>query len=204
MRAQVRVVAGPKGSGKTTFTRKFLAGKLLVINPDDIADQEGVSAVGAGRLAIRRQQSLLDAGESFAFETTLSGRHEIDLIRLAARRGYKVNLVFIALVTPDLSIGRIVRRVLDGGHNIPAADVKRRYGRSMANLPEALRLADRAFLIDNTRSRPRVLVSIEAGKLKRLARGLPQWALPAISTEYQFECESQDQTKPVSTPGGES
>lgn len=91
---------------------------------------DGAGAVGAGRLAIRRQQDMLAAGESFALETTLSGRHEIDVMRQAAARGYKVNLVFIALGTPDLSIGRIVQRVLDGGHNIPAVDVKRRYSNS--------------------------------------------------------------------------
>jgi predicted ABC-type ATPase len=116
---------------------------LPVVNPDDIADLEGVSAVSAGRLAIRRQHDLLDAKESFAFETTLSGRHELELMRRAAASGYKVNLVFIALGTPELSIGRIVQRVLDGGHNVPPTDVKRRYGRSMEHLPQALRLADR-------------------------------------------------------------
>lgn len=145
MRAQIWVVAGPNGSGKTTFTRRFLTGKLPVVNPDDIAEQESVGSVSAGRLALRRQQALLHAQQSFAFETTLSGRHEIDLMRQAATRGYKVNLIFIALDTADLSIGRIMQRVLDGGHNVPTNDVKRRYSRSLANLPEALRLADRAF-----------------------------------------------------------
>ncbi|WP_179404338.1 zeta toxin family protein [Burkholderia guangdongensis] len=181
MRPQVWVVAGPNGSGKTTFARKFLFGRLPVVNPDDIAEADRVSPVGAGRLAIRRQQALLEAKESFAFETTLSGRHELDLMKQAALYGYKVNLVFIALGTPDLSIGRIVQRVLDGGHDIPAVDVKRRYERSMKNLPDALRLADRAFLIDNARARPRVLISIDAGKLKRVGRDLPPWAAEALS-----------------------
>lgn len=181
MRAQVWIVAGPNGSGKTTFTRKFLSGKLPVINPDDIAEHECVGPVGAGKLAICRQQDMLSAGESFAFETTLSGRHEMAVMRQAAARGYKVNLVFIGLGTPDLSIGRIVQRVLDGGHNIPSADVKRRYERSLANLPAALGLADRAFLIDNARARPRVLVSIEANRVKRIARDLPVWARSALS-----------------------
>jgi predicted ABC-type ATPase len=95
-----------------------------------------------------------------------------------------VNLIFIALDTADLSIGRIMQRVLDGGHNVPTNDVKRRYSRSLANLPEALRLADRAFLVDNTRARPRVLVSIEAGKLKRAVRDLPRWAALVIAERF--------------------
>jgi predicted ABC-type ATPase len=187
VRAQIWVVAGPNGSGKTTFTRRFLAGKLPVVNPDDIAERESVRSVSAGRLAIRRQQALLDADHSFAFETTLSGRHEIDLMRQAAKQGYKVNLVFIALDTADLSIGRIVQRVLDGGHNVPSVDVKRRYSRSLANLPEALHLSDRAFLVDNTRARPRVLVSIEAGRLKRAVRDLPRWAAAAVAERFETD-----------------
>lgn len=201
MRAQVWVVAGPNGSGKTTFTRKFLTGKLPVVNPDDIAEREGVGAVGAGRLAIRRQQDMLAAGESFALETTLSGRHEIDVMRQAAARGYKVNLVFIALGTPDLSIGRIVQRVLDGGHNIPAVDVKRRYERSLANLPVALRLADRAFLIDNARARPRLLVSIDVSRLKRVVRNLPVWAQSTLSQYAEARLTPLDPINPDSADG---
>lgn len=83
------------------------------------------SARGAWRSVA--QQALLDAEQSFAFETTLSGRHEMDLMRQASKQGYKVNLIFISLDTADLSIGRIVQRVLDGGHNVPSVDVKRRY-----------------------------------------------------------------------------
>lgn len=195
MRAQIWVVAGPNGSGKTTFTRKFLTGKLPVVNPDDIAEHERVGSVSAGRLAIRRQQALLDAQQSFAFETTLSGRHEIDLMRQAAKHGYKVNLIFIALDTAELSIGRIVQRVLDGGHNVPSIDVKRRYSRSLANLPEALRLSDRAFLVDNTRARPRVLVSIEAGRLKRVVRDLPIWVAAAVSGRLGTEPVRESERK---------
>jgi predicted ABC-type ATPase len=169
-----------------------------------LREREGVGPVSAGRLAIRRQEALLDARESFAFETTLSGRHELSLMRQAAGLGYKVNLVFIALGTPDLSIGRIVQRVLDGGHNIPAADVKRRYTRSMENLPEAVRLADRAFLIDNMRPRPRVLVSIEGGRLKRVARDLPAWAIPILSTQGESQSLAAPlEAKPVAGPGWE-
>ncbi len=61
-------MAGQNGSGKTAFMRKLVAGKLPVNSPDDIAEQEGVGAVSAGRLAIQRRRTLLEAEEGVALE----------------------------------------------------------------------------------------------------------------------------------------
>lgn len=186
MRPQIWIVAGPNGSGKTTFTRKYLSGRLPVINPDDIAAIEGVSPIRAGKLAISRQRGYLDERHSFAFETTLSGQHEIDIMSEAASLGYKVNLIFIAVGSAAMSIGRVCQRVVDGGHNVPAVDIVRRFSRSMDNLPQALQLANRAFLLDNIKPRPRLLISIDDGRVKRAVRDLPQWAHVALST-YRHE-----------------
>nr|WP_280971457.1 AAA family ATPase [Cupriavidus gilardii]WDE72696.1 hypothetical protein [Cupriavidus gilardii] len=178
---QLWAVAGPNGSGKSTFTRTYFAGKLIIINPDDIAAGEQVSNLDAGRLTIARQRELLGQGKSFAFETTLSGRHELRLMEEAKNQGYKVNLVFFALDTPDLSVGRVAARVQAGGHNVPTFDVLRRYQRSLSNLPIALNLADRAFVLDNSGPRRRLLVSMEKGQVKRLSRDLPEWVRPALA-----------------------
>ena len=91
---------------------------------------------------------------SFAIETTLSSRRRVDLLRTAKSRGYVIQLVFIAMDTPERSIARILHRVERGGHFVPDADVRRRYARSVANAASALQLADIAHFYDNSGGRP--------------------------------------------------
>ncbi|CAA7619274.1 AAA family ATPase [Magnetospirillum sp. UT-4] len=183
---QLWIVAGPNGSGKTTLTRKHLASRLPVVNPDDnarelagVATVAADTAIRAGRQALTRQRQLIAARQSFALETTFSGNRELALMRDAKAAGYKVNLVFVCTDTPELSIGRIMVRVADGGHHVPAADVRRRYQRSLANLPAGMALADRTWLLDNTRSRMRLVASIEAGQVKSQSNALPRWVRQA-------------------------
>lgn len=178
---QLWAIAGPNGSGKSTFTVKFIGDKIPVVNPDDIAREEGVGVVSAGRITFARQQELLAKRESFAFETTLSGRHELRLMEQAKEMGYKVNLVFLALDNPAVSVGRIAQRVQEGGHNVPTQDVLRRYQRSIDNLPKALAIAERAYIFDNSTDRRRLLLSLERGKVKQIHRDLPDWAKPALA-----------------------
>jgi len=61
----LHVIAGPNGCGKSTLTRtsKFLS--TDVIDPDAIArDMNGSNPVTAGREALRRRISAVDAGRS--------------------------------------------------------------------------------------------------------------------------------------------
>jgi predicted ABC-type ATPase len=162
------VIAGPNGSGKTTFTNKYLSGRLEVINPDEIAFNDKVSPLQAPRLASVRQAQALSSIKSFAFETTLSGKHEVEMLRRAGLNGFKVNLVFVSTGDLAMSLGRIALRVLDGGHNVPTPDVVRRFYRSLENLPQAAALAKRVLLVDNSRERLRLLMSIENGRQKRV------------------------------------
>src|SRR5262245_9880721 len=127
---------------------------------------------------------LLTQGVDFAVETTLSGNRELSLLRRAGEAGYKVTLVYIGVNSPDVSLGRIAQRATEGGHQVPTADVDRRYARSMVNLGPALRHVDRAYVLDNTGQRYRLLLSMEGGRVKHLSRQLPSWiqtALPWIS-----------------------
>ncbi len=124
---QLWVVAGPNGAGKSTLANKYLAGRLLIVNPDVIAsalaptDPHGTQVrVQAGREAIRRQEDLLAQGVDFALETTLSGNRELALMRRAQDAGYKVNLVYVGVDAATTTLGRIAQRVASGGHTVPA------------------------------------------------------------------------------------
>ncbi len=144
------VVAGPNGSGKSTFALRYLpdfAGAVEYVNPDSIAQGMSptdirLSAIKAGKLTLERIGQLIKARESFAFETTLSGRGHLKTIADAKSSGYAICLYYLWMPEPAALPLRIAHRVLAGGHDVPRADVLRRYRRSRANLREYAALAD--------------------------------------------------------------
>ncbi|MGE4337651.1 MAG: AAA family ATPase [Pigmentiphaga sp.] len=191
---QLWIVAGPNGSGKTSLTRKHLLAKLPIVNPDEIAAQLSWPdrspldvAKQAGRQALAIQRKHIDQRDTFALETTFSGNRELALIQEAKAAGYKVNLVYLCTNSPMTSMGRIVQRVRDGGHFVPDDDVVRRYQRSLANLAAGVSAVDRAWLLDNTGERMRLVATIERGQVKSSTVALPEWVqvakIPAIEQE---------------------
>ena len=87
----------------------------------------------AGRMMLNEIRSLSKRRESFAFETTLSGRSYLNLIRRLKRKGYKVHLFFLLVENVDVALSRIDQRVMKGGHDIPEPVVRRRFDRSVGN-----------------------------------------------------------------------
>jgi predicted ABC-type ATPase len=122
---QLWVFAGPNGAGKSTLAARYLRERLPIINPDVIALRIGMSPQGtpalieAGKIAVRERAALLNARESFAIETTLSGNSEIRLMRDASSANYKVNLVFVGVDLPETSVSRVAHRVQMGLHFVP-------------------------------------------------------------------------------------
>jgi predicted ABC-type ATPase len=171
---QLWIVAGPNGAGKTTLTGQHFAGRIPVVNPDDIARELSPRHNGelgvlrrAGVAALKQRQTYLAAQMSFAVETTLTGKGELNLMRRAAARRYKINLFFVGLNNAQLSAGRVAERVRSGGHPVPLEDIFRRFDRSPANLSDAIQVADRAFVLDNSDVRRRLLLSVESGRTYR-------------------------------------
>lgn len=134
--------AGPNGAGKTTFALEYLpqvAGCTRFINADLIA--AGLSPLAperellaASRLFLREIEERIEAGEDFAFETTLAGRTYLRLIERLQRDGWRVELIYLALPSVEMSKLRVAERVAHGGHNIPLADIERRFPRSLRHL----------------------------------------------------------------------
>lgn len=132
---KIVIIAGPNGAGKTTFAREFLPREAECpdfINVDLIAaglspfDPERV-ALRAGRLMLAEIARRVRAGESFAFETTLSGRTYARLIPRWRSMGYHVKLIFLSLPGPDLAVARVAARAAQGGHGVPEDVVRRRF-----------------------------------------------------------------------------
>ena len=160
------IIAGPNGAGKTTFAREFLLNEgncPAFVNADKLA--EGLSpfrpqreAVAAGRMMLEMIKRYVNEGRSFGFETTLSGRTYAGMIPDWREQGYRVSLVFLSLVSPEVAIERVRRRVEDGGHNIPEDVIRRRFDAGRRNFDTIYRtVVDEWTLYDNSGNSPRLL-----------------------------------------------
>jgi predicted ABC-type ATPase len=132
-RPVVVAIAGSNGAGKSTFFHAHLAGTgLRFINADLIAAglapfNPETASFKAGRLMLEEIDECVDAGHSFAFETTLSGLAYLKKIAVWQAHGYQVKLWFLSLPNEDIAVSRVARRVLQGGHNIPEDVIRRRF-----------------------------------------------------------------------------
>jgi predicted ABC-type ATPase len=172
------IIAGCNGAGKTTASFTILPEILdcrEFVNADEIA--KGLSpfqpekvAFEAGRIMLQRIEDLMQQGVDFAFETTLSTRSYHQKIILAQERGYFVTLIFFWLDSVDLAKERVRMRVLEGGHDIPAAVIERRYHRGLKNLFERyMELCDSVMIFDNSVKNPNfVLRSLKDGSVETI------------------------------------
>lgn len=153
------VIAGSNGAGKSTFARDYLpqyARCPHLINPDLIAAglspfDPSQAAAQAARLSLEMIEKYARIGETFAVESTLSGRTYLRILKGLQDRGYDVWIFYLWIPSPELAVERIASRVTEGGHNVPTSDVLRRYGRSLSNFFGLYApLADAIFLLDNS------------------------------------------------------
>jgi predicted ABC-type ATPase len=160
------IIAGPNGAGKTTFAQEFLphdVGIIHFVNADLIAGglsplRPELAAIAAGRLFLAELNRLASLRVDFAFETTLSGLGYLKHLRRWKSAGYNIQIIFLYLSSPRLALRRIAARVKQGGHNVPRADVMRRFARGWHNFQTAYRpLADTWAVYDNSGTTPRLL-----------------------------------------------
>lgn len=166
---RVIIIAGPNGAGKTTFAKSFLPHEGACpsfINADLIAAglapfKPETAAVQAGRLMLAEMRRYVTLGESFAFETTLSGRSYARQIAAWQAAGYSVDLIFLKLRSVKLALARVKARVAQGGHHISGDVIRRRYRQGWQNFETLYRsLVNHWELYDNSENSP---ILIEQG-----------------------------------------
>ena len=165
---RIVIIAGPNGSGKTTFAEQYLpreAGCPDFINADLIA--RGISpyavdraAFQAGKIMLAQIADKVRRGESFAFESTLSGLNYLKHIPRWRRAGYHVKLIYLSLPSVEMAIARVKSRVAQGGHDVPEAVIRRRFDSGLRHFETLYRNAvDSWILYDNSGPIPVILAA---------------------------------------------
>lgn len=188
LKPRLIVVAGPNGAGKTSITEQLLRhewmGGCEYVNPDYIARDEfgdwnaPDAVLKAANRAGQVRERCLSEGRSLAFETVLSMPDKIAFMQQAKQAGFFVRLFFVGTDDPSINAKRVAMRVMEGGHDVPIGKIIARYTRSLANCSVAARIADRAYIYDNSiESAPaRLLFRTSDGKLVKRYGGINPWA----------------------------
>jgi len=192
IKKNVYIIAGPNGSGKTTFARKFLPDYVKCpnfINADLIA--QGLSpfsprsaAIKSGKLVLQQIREFTESGVDFAFESTLAGKLYVNLFKELKAKGYKLHLFFLWIPDSQLAIARIKDRVAEGGHHVPTEDVKRRFDRSISNFFKMYRpLLDSWMFFNNAGIKPALIAKKNNSSIDIVDDGLFNQIVEKIGVE---------------------
>lgn len=154
---KVVIIAGANGVGKTTFALQFLQEyDYEFLNADEIAKQlssenPNGKKISAGKLFFKKLRETIAQNKSILLESTLSGHYLKDFFEIWKVQDYQIQIVFIFVDSPEISIARIAERVKKGGHFVPDKDVRRRFVRGQNKFWQIYKdLADEWFLIYNS------------------------------------------------------
>ena len=204
---RIYVLAGVNGAGKSSLggaAVRELGGEYY--NPDEAARSLMVATPRLGQTEANSKawligKNLLEKAIAyrldFAFESTLGANTIPALLREAAQKGFEVHVWYAGLSSPELHIARVKSRVRKGGHDIPEADIRRRYEHSRFNLIDllphlaALHVYDNSADADPATGRapePVLVLHMERGKILNAADlpNTPDWAKPLVAAALKL------------------
>lgn len=208
----ITVLAGTNGAGKSSIAGAAIrqaGGEYF--NPDEAARRcreadTSLSQREANGRAWQEGKRLLEQAiserQSFSFETTLGGRSMVTLLGRAADAGLEVRIFYVGLESPERHIERVRARVARGGHDIPEADIRRRYTQSLRNLIRLLPRLTELKVFDNSGDgdpeagyppRLRLALHMDHGEIvgpepsdaSELAQ-TPRWAKPLVAAAIKL------------------
>ena len=178
------ILAGSNGCGKSTLTsgakEEFQQDPIL--DPDAFAKSIHDKLPGAdsdiesGKRVLRRAEQLIEGGQSFTVETTLSGSTYLRMAARARSAGFLIAVIFVGTSSVEINIERVTARVAKGGHDVPEEDQRRRYPRTLVNMKRLLPLADLVVILDNSSSQGYSIVAAGHRDLMLWNDSIPEWA----------------------------
>ena len=217
------VLAGTNGAGKSSIGGATIrASGAQYFNPDEAAARirqahPHLSATQANSAAWHEGKRLLQHAIAqrldHNFETTLGGQSLARLLKDAATAGFEVRIWYVGLASPEHHLARVEARVRKGGHDIPEADIRRRFDQSRLQLIQLLPHLAELRVYDNTDEadphqglapRPRLVLHWQAGQV-RVPMGAealaqtPDWAKPVVMAA--FKAALKPAVKPESAAG---
>lgn len=185
------IVAGPNGSGKSSLYGNAdisaFDQSVWIINPDlltaRIQSQEGLPAPEANIAAVTRIENWLDASiethQTVGVETVLSTPKYRRLVTNARNKDYEFRFIYVVLDKVELNIERVAIRVRKGGHHVPEDSIRKRFGRSLEQMPWFLAMADRAWIFNNSGETP-VLIGRKSDGVVSLDVSAPEFIQTAL------------------------
>ena len=196
------MLAGVNGAGKSSIGGAAIrqrGGRYF--NPDEaaraiLAAHPALSQREANGLAWNEGRRLLeraiDGKLDFAIETTLGASTIPRLLAQAADGGAEVWVWYVGLDSPERHLARVRSRVLGGGHDIPEADIRRRWDASRQNLVALMPKLARLYVYDNSEEadpragkapKPRLVLQMDRGRVVAPVdlAAVPQWAKPIVA-----------------------
>lgn len=155
----------------------------VIINQNTLVYKSGqLNSYVSALIADFLRYMLVEQKISFSFETVMSHESKIEFLKYVKETGFTTYLYYIATESPDINIARVSNRVAKGGHDVDVEKIKSRYFRSLELLLDALKTADRAFLIDNSKRSNFVILEKEYDGIGYpKVENMPDWFM-----EYVF------------------
>lgn len=201
------VVAGPQGSGKSTFFP--VSGRPRdAFNVDERRKQLNGGIAQRIPPSVRRQatteyeafiETHIHEGRGFAIEATLARDITFEQAKRARQGGFRIQLTYVAAGV-DECCERVANRVELGGHGVPVAVIRATHEASTRNLVRAIREFDLVVVYDNSsrarldqtlhEAKPRLVLEARSGVVTHRAADPPDWLVTALSgTPYEGEAD---------------
>ncbi len=192
------VVAGPQGSGKSTFFPVADRG-IDSFNIDETRRRLSGGTSGTITPAVQAQalaeyerfiEDHIAQRRSFAFECTLAREITFEQAARAQAAGFQVHVTYVA-TDAETARERVIRRAHAGGHGARLGAMRQVYGASMQNLERALRLFAGVQVYDSSaeahlderlyEAKPVLVLETQDGEVTYVAASPPDWLRRALA-----------------------
>ena len=195
------IIAGSNGAGKSSAGPGLLPAHLIEEHPPFDGDklkslkqlefrrQLGCSYKEAGRMAddlvdetfeIQYKHALTQK-EDFVYEGHFTEESSWRLIQTFKEEKYEIHMLFMGLASLDISLDRVFKRAMNGGHNVPPYEIERNYFGNLYKLNEHFRLINELIILDTSEE---LASQLATGKEGIITLNMPPAELPAWFIQY--------------------